>query len=130
MLKWIVMAVVVAVAALIWNSGSTKRALTQVAAEMNRRVPVTVAPGVRVDKVVFANKQFDMYITFTDVKSTDVGQQQAMLDTMMKQALSKSICGNESLKKALSEHYLISSIVTGSDGREISKLRVSDTDCR
>lgn len=130
MLKWIVIAVVVAATALIWNSGRTKRAMTEAAAEMNRRVPVTVAPGVRVDKVVFANKQFDMYVTFTDMKSTDVGQQQAMLDTLMKQSLSKSICGNETLKKALTEHYLISSIVMGSDGREISKLRVSDTDCR
>lgn len=130
MLKWIVIVVVVAGAALVWNSGRTKRALTEVAAEMNRRVPVTVAPGVRVDKVVFANKQFDMYLTFTDMKSTDVGQQQAMLDTLMKQSLSKSICANEPLKKALAEHYMISSIVMGSDGREISKLRISDVDCR
>jgi hypothetical protein len=128
-IKWAVIGIFAAGALLIWNSGRTGRALHAAAAEINSRAPVNLGSGVRIDRVAVANKSFDIHVTYTDMKAADVVQQKALFDTVLKESMVKTVCRDQHMRRALKEHYDISSIVKGSDGREMTTLRISQLDC-
>ena len=128
--KWGGLALLVFIVATIYvkrgDSGS-QTALRNVAAEINRKAPWAVGPGIQMDKASFVGKQFDIYYTITDMKASDVPSDAAK--TEFKKLMVKIVCENEAMRRAVKNDIVFASIWKGSDGQQITHVRVAAADC-
>jgi hypothetical protein len=122
---------VVIIGVLVWwkTDPSGKRALREAEAELNRRTPWTIAPGVSVDKAYYDTKKsrFDIYYTVKEFKAGEVPTQ--TMHAALKKAMTQQVCGNAAMRKALNGGVAFLSIWHGGDGREVAQVSVGASDC-
>jgi len=126
--KWGGLALAILVAIIYWKADlGLKGALRNTAAEINRRAPWTVGPGVQIDKADFGDNRFEIHYTLTDLKASEVPL--ATVNTELKKVMVKVVCSNEAMRRAVKKRVVFSSFWNGSDGREITQVSVTEVDC-
>ena len=125
--KWGGLALVIVVA-ISWRADlRSKKELRDTAAEINLRAPITVGPGIRIDKADYSDKKFNIHYTITDMKASEVPVATANVE--FKKLMVKIVCSNEAMRRAVKDQITFVSTWRGSDNQEITQVRVAEADC-
>lgn len=121
----------VIIGALVWwkSDPGAKRAMREAEAELNRRTPWTIAPGVRIDKAYYdiRKSRFEIYYTVAEFKAGEVPT--PVMHAALKKAMVSTVCNNDGMRRAMKGGTLFWSIWHGGDGREVAQVSVTEPDC-
>jgi hypothetical protein len=81
---------------------------------------------LRVDRAQFQKQKFDIYYSVTDPTVEAAAGADA---SEFKANVSKMVCSNAGLRRAVSRHIVVTSVLSGRGGNEISRMGVSEADC-
>ena len=131
MVKWILIGiigfVVVAVTVHYRKNIRPIKAAEEATAEINRRAPIDVGKGVRVEAASFEQRVLRVQYQLTEVDASEV--KWAELQPKLKQVSKTTFCNNPQLKATLMAGVTVQTIWIGKDRKQIGRQAIDHYDC-